>query len=137
MNETERIVEVKRWLHYAEEDLTAAVAILEQPELAPRLGCWLAQQAAEKSLKAVLIFLQVDFPWRHDLDALRNLIADDWQLKADHPDLASLTEWAMEARYPGDWPEATADDARSAVAQAQALWASVRRDLAQHGFEHD
>jgi HEPN domain-containing protein len=95
MNETERTVEVKRWLRYSEEDLAAAAAILEQPELASRLACWLAQQAAEKSLKAVLIFLQVDFPWRHDLDALRNLVSDGWRLKADHPDLASLTEWAM------------------------------------------
>ena len=24
-----------------------------------------------------------------------------------YPDLAELTEWAVETRYPGEWPEAT------------------------------
>lgn len=77
-------------------------------------------------MKAVLVFLQIDFPLRHDLDALRNLIPIGWQVKEEHPDLADLTEWAVEARYPGDWPDATeADAARSAVQQARAVWESV------------
>lgn len=134
MNETERIVEVRRWLRYAREDLMAAEAAVGQPQMVPRHACWLAQQAAEKALKAVLVFLQIDFPWHHDLDALRNLIPDGWQLKAAHPDLAGLTEWAVESRYPGDWPEATVADAHVAIRQARALWASVCADLAQHGL---
>jgi HEPN domain-containing protein len=91
-------------------------------------------QAAEKVLKAVLVFLQIDFPRHHDLDALRNLIPVSWPLKEEHPDLSDLTEWAVEARYPGDWPDATEEDARSAVQQARAVWQSVCRDLASHGF---
>jgi HEPN domain-containing protein len=82
----------------------------------------------------VLIFLQIDFPRRHDLDALRNLIPAGWQLKEEHPDLADLTEWAVEARYPGDWADATEEDARSAAQQARAVWQSVCRDLTSHGF---
>jgi HEPN domain-containing protein len=92
------------------------------------------QQAAEKAIKTVLVFLQVDFPRTHDLDALRNLVPDGWQLKIDHPDLASLTEWAVEARYPGDWPEAVEADARLAVQQARSVWESIRRDLGEHGL---
>jgi len=134
MNEAERMAEVQRWLRYAREDLATAEAVLGQRGIVPRHACWLAQQAAEKALKAVLVFLQIDFPWRHDLDALRNLIPDGWQLKAAHPDLASLTEWAVEARYPGDWPEATEADACAAVQQARAVWASVCADLEQHDF---
>jgi HEPN domain-containing protein len=91
-------------------------------------------QAAEKVLKAVLVFLQIDFPRYHDLDALRNLIPVSWPLKEEHADLSELTEWAVEARYPGDWPDATEEDARSAVQQARAVWQSVCRDLASHGF---
>jgi len=113
--------------------------------LKPHLGgrilsldvCWLAQQSAEKALKAVLVFLQVDFPRSHDLDALRNLIPDGWRLKVDHPDLASLTEWVVEARYPGDWPDAVEADARSAARQARAIWESVCAGLAQHGLDAD
>ena len=115
MNATDRFAQTARWLRYAEEDLIAAETLLGQPHVAPRHACWLAQESAEKALKAVLVFLQIAFPRAHDLDTLRNLVADDWQLKDAHPDLASLTQWVVEARYPGDWPEATATEATMAV----------------------
>lgn len=101
----------------------------------PRHICWLAQQAAEKVIKAVLVFLAIDFPWRHDLDALRNLIPTGWQVKDAYPDLAELTEWAIEARYPGDWPDATEDEAHSAATQARAVWDTLCADFARHGFD--
>lgn len=134
MNETEHDSEVRRWLRYAEEDLLAAEAALEVKGMAPRHACWLAQQSAEKAIKAVLIFLQIDFPRRHDLDALRNLVPAGWQLKEGHPDLTALTEWAVEARYPGEWPEAVDVDAKAATQQARGVWTSVCADLAIHGF---
>lgn len=134
MNDSERVAEVRRWLRYAEEDLLAAEAALESEVMVPRHACWLAQQAAEKAIKAVLIFLQIDFPRRHDLDALRNLAPAGWQLKESHPDLTGLTEWAVEARYPGEWPEAVEIDAQAATRQARAVWTSVCSDLALHGF---
>ncbi|MDR7489356.1 MAG: HEPN domain-containing protein [Armatimonadota bacterium] len=69
-----------------------------QGRFVPRHVCWLAQQAAEKALKAALILEGVDFPFRHDLDALRNLLPEGWSVKDEHPDLTELTEWAVEAR---------------------------------------
>jgi HEPN domain-containing protein len=134
MNEPDRLQETRRWLRYAQEDLLAAEAVLDGANVLPRHVCWLAQQAAEKAIKTVLVFLQIDFPRTHDLDALRNLVPDGWHLRNDHPDLASLTEWAVEARYPGNWPEAVEADARSAVRQARAIWTSVRRDLTEQSF---
>ncbi len=135
MIEAERVNEVRRWLRYAEEDLLAAEAALEWEGMVPRHACWLAQQAAEKTIKAVLIFLQIDFPRRHDLDALRNLVPDGWELKENHSDLTALTEWAVEARYPGEWPEAVEIDANIATLQARAVWTSACLDLALHGFD--
>ena len=44
-------METRRWLKYAREDLRAAEAMLGLEEMLPRHVCWLAQQAAEKSLK--------------------------------------------------------------------------------------
>jgi HEPN domain-containing protein len=133
MSEAEHTAEVRRWLRYAQEDLIAAESLIVLQTIASRHVCWLAQQAVEKALKSVLVFLQIDFPRRHDL-ALRNLISAGWPLKEEHPDLADLTEWAVEARYPRDWPDATEEDARSAVQQARAVGQSVCRDLASHGF---
>jgi len=97
MNDTEHRAETRRWLRYAREDLEGAETLLERRIVVPRHICWLAQQSVEKAIKAICIFLGLDFPRRHDLDALRNLVPDDWQVKTEHVDLAALTEWAVEA----------------------------------------
>ena len=44
MNESEHLLEARRWLRYAHEDLAAAEALLGQPCAAARHSCWLAQQ---------------------------------------------------------------------------------------------
>lgn len=124
-----------RWLRYAMEDLAEAEAMVQRPQYAPRHACFLAQQGAEKSLKAVLVFLQIDPPRSHNLNALRNLIPPNWPLTQQYPDLTDLTEWAVEARYPGEWPDPAAEQAEDAVRQARALYDAVERDLTAHGFE--
>jgi len=134
MRAADRYAETDRWLRYAEEDLRTAESLLADSHAIPRHACWLAQQSVEKALKAVLISLQIDFPRTHDLDVLRNLVPDGWQLKDTHSDLADLTEWATEARYPGDWEEPTDEEAVGAVDQARAVWTSVTTELAKHGF---
>ena len=131
---TDQLADTARWLRYAEEDLITAEILLEQPHLPPRQSCWYAQQATEKALKAVLIFLEIDFPRTHDLNVLRNLVPDSWELKAAHSELASLTGWAAEARYPSDMPEATNADAFKAVEQARTVWTSVSNALAERGY---
>jgi HEPN domain-containing protein len=118
MSEPRVVDETRRWLRYAQEDLLTAQTMLGHTGVAPRHLCWLAQQVVEKAIKAVLVFLQVDFPRTHDLDALRDLVPHGWPFRAEYPDLATLTEWAVEARYPGDWPEANEADARAAMTQA-------------------
>lgn len=137
MSSSELLAEVRRWLRFALEDLRAAEMLLTESATRPRHACWLAQQAAEKAIKGALAYEQIPFPFRHDLDALRNLLPEGWTVKAQHPDLAELTEWAVEARYPGDWPEATADDARHAVEQARRVCQCVTHDLTGRGAGFD
>lgn len=76
MSADERTLEAQRWLRYSIDDLVTAELVLGNSKAAPRQACLLAQQAAEKALKAVLIFESVEFPKTHDLDALRNLVPD-------------------------------------------------------------
>lgn len=133
MSGTEYILEARRWLRYATEDLAGARALAESGGAAPRQSCWLAQQAAEKALKGLLVYYRVDFPRTHDLDVLRNLLPADCRPKGEPADLAELTEWAVEARYPGDWPEATPADAARAIATAEIVVHAVREDLARLG----
>ncbi len=134
MSEAEHEAEVRRWLRYAREDLASAEEMAERSLGVPRQACWLAQQAAEKAVKGALVFQNIEFPKSHDLDLLRGFIPDDWRLKSDPVDLAELSEWAVESRYPGDWPEATPSDAKQAVALAQEVMRIVTEDLGQRGL---
>lgn len=131
MNDPETISEARRWLRFAREDLDVAQRLLATDETPSRHVCFLSQQSAEKALKAALVLERTDFPYRHDLDALRNLLPDTWSVRRKHPDLAQLTEWAVEARYPGDWQEATAADGEQAVTQAQGVYDSIAAEFEQ------
>ena len=135
MNDAELVVqEAQRWLQFSAEDLDVAQRLLADRSSAPRHVCWFSQQAAEKALKAALVLEEIDFPYTHDLNALRNLLPDSWPVRVDHPDLTQLNQWAVEARYPGEWPEATEADAVRAESEARATRDSVvaefqRRDI--------
>ena len=134
MATADRLADTARWLRYAEEDLITAETYLKDPRVPPRQSCWHAQQAAEKALKAVLIFLQIDFRRTHDLNVLRDLLPESWQLKTALPNLEDLNRWAIAARYPDDLREATEADASEAVEQARAVWTGASTELIQHGF---
>ena len=130
----DRLEGTARWLRYAEEDLITAETFLGHPHVPPRQSCWLAQQAAEKALKAALIFLQIDFRRTHDLAELRDMFPESWQLKKTYPNLSNLTKWIVEARYPEQMQDATEAEAIEAVKQARAIWTSVSTALTEHGF---
>ena len=134
MNDPDPVVqEARRWLRFSEEDLDVALRLLSSSPSAPRHACWLSQQATEKALKAALVLEEVEFPFTHDLDALRNLLPGSWSVRDTHPDLAELTEWAVETRYPGDWPEHTDADATRAVSQARSVHDSVAAEFRRRG----
>lgn len=121
--------EAERWLAYARSDLDAGYALLRNPDHYPRQVCFLAQQAAEKALKTALVLLEIEFPFTHDLDRLRDLLPEGWRVKSEHPDLADLTIWAIQARYPGDMPEVVEADARAALQTAAAIYQTIGEEL--------
>lgn len=123
-----------RWLQYAWEDLAMAELVEASTQLAPRIACFQSQQAVEKAIKGALTFLGIAFPRTHDIETLFELMPNDWQIRSAFPDLPELSQWAIEARYPGDWPDATPEDAREAVKLARAVVESIEHDLIQHGF---
>jgi HEPN domain-containing protein len=113
--------EAKTWLRYAEEDLRAAKWALQGEDVAPRHACFLCQQAAEKAVKSLLIMAGVDFPKVHDIEALCRLLPEHLARPISLTDPSSLTQWAVESRYPTDSLEATREDASGALAQAEVL----------------
>jgi hypothetical protein len=75
-----RIDLAKRLLQRAADDEAAAKAMLPIESVADVIVGMLAQQAVEKSLKAVLSFSAVNFPFVHDIDELTVLCTN-----AGHP----------------------------------------------------
>ncbi len=86
------------------------------------LACYLSQQCAEKSLKALLIWLDVRFLYKHQLDYLVELLPPDYQRLFEEMDIEWLSDWVTEGRYPGDYPEATRDDAQKAINMAEKIF---------------
>jgi len=114
------------WLLHAQSDLNLARLATNQEDILAEQICFHAQQAVEKSLKAILIHAHVDFPFTHDLHELivccENagiIVPEDLQ------DLDTLTPYAVETRYPGFWGEITGQDTSDALmfADKTLLWA--------------
>ncbi|MDT0632698.1 HEPN domain-containing protein [Rubrivirga sp. S365] len=125
----ETLREASRWLRYAQEDLATARALTGTSSVPPRHAAWLAQQAAEKAIKAVLIALQIPFPFVHDLDRLVALVPEAWGVCDVDADLTALTEFAVDARYPDDLPDVSAPEAQAGVVDAERVVASVESQL--------
>ncbi|MGI8552566.1 MAG: HEPN domain-containing protein [Dehalococcoidia bacterium] len=135
VSDDEVLAEARVWLQDAEEDLSTAILLSERIEVTPRQAGFFAQQAAEKALKAIYIFLQIDYPLSHNLDDLRNGLPGGWQVKTEYPLLSDLTGWAVQARYPTRRSSSGREGARLDVKQAQALIEALVRDLLAHGFK--
>ncbi len=65
------------------------------------------------------------------MEALRRVTAGHARRRLD---LAALTLGAIEARYPGDWAEATRGDAHQAAADVTLALDAVIDDLARRGL---
>lgn len=113
------VAEVRAWLSKAGKDLAAA------PPFSDDIA-FHSQQAAEKSLKALLSWHRVPFRKTHNLVELGEACCQiDQSLESLLRQAAPLTEYAWKFRYPGDPEEATAEEAGTALATAREVFVSV------------
>jgi len=110
--------ETWRWLRLAREDQAAATHLAGADDLPYRIACLLAQQAAEKAIKAVLVAEDVDPPKLHDLRRLLERCASPIMSELNEPALEDLSRWSIAGRYPADVDEGTAGDAEACLAAA-------------------
>jgi HEPN domain-containing protein len=102
------------WLRHAWSDLELARMERNSRILLEDL-CFHAQQAAEKSLKAVLIFKSIPFPRTHNIRTLLDLLPQDVIPPGEVKETASLTDYAVLSRYPGDLEPVTEEEYRRAL----------------------
>jgi len=114
----------REWLNRARSNL--ALASQRVPSVYLEDLCFLAQQAAEKALKAVLIHRRVRFPYIHDLGKLITLIEQSGISVPESVRRAViLSDYAVESRYPGLAEPVTPEEHAEALALAQQVvdWA--------------
>ena len=117
----------REWINRARSDLTQAKN--EVPGVYLENLCFNAQQAAEKSIKAVMLVRNIEFPYVHDLDRLLSLLEDEGEvIPASIRQASKLTKYATVTRYPGDVEPVTAQAYTEAIAIAEAVvqWAEER-----------
>jgi len=128
MNERPEVAElVGQWLAKAGNDLLNAEHTLGLGDECPwDTVCFHAQQCVEKCLKAVLTREQIPFGKTHDLEELRLLLPASLNLPASVADLARLTPYATNVRYPGPWSYPDRNEAEWAVEVARRVAQAVR-----------
>ncbi len=110
---------------YARADLHVAEVLAADAEVPGRIVCFHAQQAAEKALKAALVAAEIPFRKTHDVVVLAGLTPAELAQALNVLDVAVLQPWAVDGRYPGDLPDATAQQASIVVATAAAVLSCV------------
>lgn len=113
------------WLKRAKSNLAIARGPVSDEVFWEDL-CFEAQQAAEKALKAVLISRDIPFRFVHDLAELLTLLEKHGVALPEHVrSAASLTDYSVEARYPGPFEPVTEPEFKEALRAAEAVvsWA--------------
>jgi len=112
------------WMRRAHSDLQLA-KISRPPGVMLESLCFHAQQAAEKALKAVLISLRIPFAKTHSIRMLLDLFPETLPLPEGVEEAASLTDYVVMGRYPGDTEPVEEEEYQEAVNMADTVvsWA--------------
>lgn len=118
------------WLAKAATDLLVCERLLTEGVEFSEAVAFHAQQAAEKSLKALLVARQVEFPKTHDIERLLELVAfDDGSLAEALVDAPELTPYGVEYRYPGEYAPVSAETASACVSHANRVYDEISQRL--------
>jgi HEPN domain-containing protein len=124
------------WLQYADEDLRLAEHAFALSSSVPyRLIAYHAQQCVEKSLKAYLVYQDIDFSFTHNIGKLLDWCGANaaWTIKIRKTE--ELTPFAVTARYPGIHRPVTRQAAMRAVKTAKKARTVVVAALKKAGLD--
>jgi HEPN domain-containing protein len=129
------------WLADAHAELASGRSLAAHPDegTAPFASAFHAQQAVEKGIKALLVWHGADFPPRHDLGLLLDLVPVGATIK--DLNVRGLSVYAVEQRCAAGTADPmnlierpTWDDAQEAIAEASNALSRVSADLSSAGW---
>lgn len=111
------------WLNRAKSNLLIGKISNPNEEIYLEDLCYEMQQCVEKSLKAILLYNNIDFPKTHDIAYLMTLIKN--RTKIEIPEVIQiakkLTSFAIQTRYPC-WNNIEVSDYTEAVEIAENVY---------------
>lgn len=133
-----RVRLVREWIEIAEEDLTLARHGFTISSNVPyRLLAFHCQQSAEKNLKALLVYHDIEFPYTHDIEKLLALAPPQYNLPSVLERAGDLSDYAVAKRYPDQYRKMTKAEAEEALEAANKVKEVIRAIFKQEGFFPD
>jgi len=117
--------ELESWLHRAESNLRIAHLGRREGVFLEDL-CFEAQQAAEKALKALLIYLSGDYPRVHAFALILEQLEQHVVVPEPIREVVELTDYAVQIRYPGDYCPVSEEEYERALELAERVLRWIR-----------
>ena len=116
------------WLQRAESNLIIASTAKREKVFLEDL-CFEAQQAAEKALKALLIFQSGDYPKKHSFTLLLAMLEEWVTLPDEIREVIEISDYSVQTRYPGDYYPISEEEYVRAVELAARVVGWVKNQL--------
>lgn len=131
-----RIAETQAWLRRANRDLRAADHDMKAEPPLHDAVVFHCQQAAEKSMKALLSWHDRPFRKTHSLEEIGSAcMSIEPALSVLVARAAPLTEYAWKFRYPGELLEPSAAEAKDALEVAREVYDAISALLPREATE--
>ena len=127
---------VEQWLIKAGNDFQSALNLLDSPVIITDSVCFHSQQAAEKYLKAYLVFNGREIHKTHDIALLiKECMAIDSSFAyLLEKEVHFLTPYGTVIRYPDDFYIPDVEESKEAMRYAEIVRDFVRARLSEEGF---
>jgi len=123
---------VQSWIRKADEDYRVAGHVLERRAEDYFVSAFHSQQAAEKYLKAFLVWRQIPFPKTHVIgDLLKLVSAVDGELAKCLRPAGMLSPYGVEFRYPSQ-EVASRKEARNALRMAEMVKTKIMKRMSDY-----
>ena len=120
--ETEKTIVLNEWLEKAQHDLNAAAIIFKHLPDHIDTVAFHCQQSAEKYLKALLFYLDIDIVKTHDLILISNMLSDKINIADElFEKLAKPNFYSVEIRYPQGRYKPNHDEIMQAITDASKI----------------
>ena len=122
------------WLLRAKSNLALAKIVVSD-EICREDLCFQAQQAAEKAIKAFLLFHDVEAPKIHNMVTLLGEVAKYSELPQELKDVVILNDYAVQTRYPGEYTPVSEQEYHDAVKVSEYCVKWVENKIKKMGEE--